>query len=90
MTDAIDSRYSPIKFALRDTIVSRMESARTIIPGVALAGAVALVAKLLHSVRGCCTPTTATSESPSTRRVEARRHRRRHGRDARCAAIVPG
>ena len=52
MTDAIDSRHSPIKFAIRDTIVSRMESARTIIPGVTLAGAIALVAKLLHSVPG--------------------------------------
>lgn len=55
MTSAIDTRHSPIKLALRDTIVSHAESARAITPGVGLAGAIALTAKLLHSVPGIAT-----------------------------------
>jgi len=55
MTSAIDFRHSSIKLILRETVVARVESARASIPGVALAGAVALVAKLLHSVPGIAT-----------------------------------
>ncbi|WP_187435853.1 YeiH family protein [Bradyrhizobium hipponense] len=55
MTSAIDFRTSPVKPVIRETIVSRVKSARAVIPGVALAGAIALVAKLLHGVPGIAT-----------------------------------
>lgn len=55
MTSVTDSQHSPTKLAIRDTIVSRVESARSIIPGVALAGATALAANLLHRVPGIAT-----------------------------------
>lgn len=55
MTSATDFHSSPIKLAIHGTIQSRMESARAIIPGVALAGAIALVARLLHGVPGVAT-----------------------------------
>ncbi|SEC70287.1 conserved hypothetical integral membrane protein [Bradyrhizobium erythrophlei] len=55
MTDAIDFRRSSIKPVIRDAIVSHMEQARSVIPGVALAGAVALAADLLHRVPGAAT-----------------------------------
>jgi uncharacterized integral membrane protein (TIGR00698 family) len=55
MTSAIEFCHSPIKLVIREAIVSRVESARAIIPGVTLAGAIALVAKLLHSVPGIAT-----------------------------------
>jgi uncharacterized integral membrane protein (TIGR00698 family) len=55
MTSAIHSGHSSTKLVIRDTIVSRVESARSIIPGVALAGAIALAANLLHGAPGAAT-----------------------------------
>lgn len=55
MTSAIDFRTSPVKSVIRETIASRAKPARAVIPGVALAGAIALVAKLLHGVPGIAT-----------------------------------
>ena len=55
MSSAIDFRQSSIKPALRETVVSRVDSARAIIPGVALAAAIALVARSLHGVPGIAT-----------------------------------
>ncbi|WP_083636307.1 YeiH family protein [Bradyrhizobium sp. AS23.2] len=55
MTSATDIRHSPIKLAIRKTIAARVESARAIIPGIALTGAIALAAKSLHSVPGIAT-----------------------------------
>ena len=52
---SVDISHSPLKLAQRDTIISRVESARAIIPGLALAGTIALIAKLLHSVPGIST-----------------------------------
>lgn len=50
MTSAVHARQSSTKLVI--TLVSRMESARSIGPGVALAGAIALAANLLHRVPG--------------------------------------
>lgn len=55
MTSAIDIHHSPIKLAIRKTIAARVESARAIIPGIALTGAIALAAKSLHGVPGVAT-----------------------------------
>jgi uncharacterized integral membrane protein (TIGR00698 family) len=55
MTSAIHSLQSSIKPVICSAILSRVESSRPIIPGVALAGAVALAANLLHSVPGGAT-----------------------------------
>lgn len=55
MTSAVHARQSSTKLAIRDTLVSRMESARSISLGVALAGAIALAANLLHRVPGAAT-----------------------------------
>jgi len=55
MTSAIHSRLSPAKLVVRDAIMSRAESVRSIIPGVALAGAIALAANLLHGLPGAAT-----------------------------------
>lgn len=52
MTSAIHSRYSPTRLVIRDAIMSRVESVRSVIPGVALAGAIALAANLLHGLPG--------------------------------------
>lgn len=50
MTSATDFNRSPIKLGVRGTVAARMESAGAIIPGIALAGAIALVARWFHSV----------------------------------------
>ncbi|UPK32705.1 YeiH family protein [Bradyrhizobium sp. 186] len=55
MTSAIDFRTSPSKPVSRETVVSRVKSSRAVIPGVALAAAIALVAKLLHGIPGIAT-----------------------------------
>lgn len=52
MTSAADFNRSPIKLGVRGTIAARMESAGAIIPGIALAGAIALVARWFHSLPG--------------------------------------
>lgn len=52
MTSATDFNRSPFKLGVRGTIAARVEFARAIIPGIALAGAIALVARWFHSVPG--------------------------------------
>jgi uncharacterized integral membrane protein (TIGR00698 family) len=55
MTPAILSRHSPTRLITSDTITSRLESVRSIVPGVALAAAIALGANLLHGLPGAAT-----------------------------------
>lgn len=50
MTSAADFNRSPFKLGVRGTIAARVESARAIIPGIALAGAIALVARWFHGL----------------------------------------
>lgn len=52
MTSATDFNPSPIKLGVRGTIAARMKSASAIIPGIALAGAIALVARWFHMLPG--------------------------------------
>jgi len=50
MTIATDTDRSPAKFALRDSLLPHLKPALTIVPGVALAAIIALVANLMRSI----------------------------------------